>query len=203
MRRGSRPRSNATTGTPSRTRVRDRPGADAAEGARDEEALFSRLGTGHAAAPTRSKRQVFSRAPDALDLDDDPVAVVRGRPGDRGRPRRRDGVPVAMTSPGSSVNACEQWLMISATGEVHLGCAGVLEDLAVDGAADREPLRIADLVGGHEDRAHRAERVERLAAGPLAVAELEVAGRDVVEAGVAEDVVEGVARRRPAAPSDR
>ena len=76
--------------------------------------------------------------------------------------------------------------------EEHLRCAGVLADLAIDGAADAQPLRIADLVGGHEDRAHRAERVERLAADPLTVAELQVARRDVVQAGVAEDVVEGV-----------
>ena len=65
-----------------------------------------------------------------------------------------------------------------------------------------EVLRIGDLVGGDEHRAHRAERVERLAARPLTVAELEVARRDVVEAGVAEDVIEGVgladATSRPA-----
>ena len=56
----------------------------------------------------------------------------------------------------------------------------------------REVLRIAELVGRHEHRPHRAERVERLAAHPLSVAELEVAGGDVVDARVAEDVVERV-----------
>ena len=63
-------------------------------------------------------------------------------------------------------------------------------------------LRIRDLVGRDQGRAHRTERVERLAARPLAVPELEVARRDIVEAGVAEDVVERVgladtARRPP------
>ena len=67
---------------------------------------------------------------------------------------------------------------------------------------DRELLRVADLVGRHEGRAHRAERVERLAADPLAVAELEIPRGDVVQARVPEDVVERSAtdtrrRRRP------
>ena len=126
-------------------------------------------------------------------------------------PRKRGGsrntptppaCPVAMTSPGSSVNACEQWLMISATPKYIARC-WLLDALAVDRAADREPLRVADLVGRHQGRAHRAERVERLAADPLPVAELQVARRDVVEAGVAEDVVEGVvdgATRAPVRP---
>ena len=82
--------------------------------------------------------------------------------------------------------------------EVHLRGAGVLQDLVVHPALDLERLRVRDLVGGHERRAHRAERVERLAARPLAVAELDVARRHVVEARVAEDVVEGVRLRHPA-----
>ena len=92
--------------------------------------------------------------------------------------------------------------MISATREVHLRGARLLEDALRRPCTDREVLRVADLVGGHEDRPHRAERIERLAACPLAVAELEVPRGHVVEARVAEDVVEGVggvdATRRPA-----
>ena len=79
----------------------------------------------------------------------------------------------------------------SATPWIIVAGARVLDDLAVDEAADPERLRIRDLVGGHDPRSHRTERVEALAADPLAVAELEVACRHVVQAGVAEDVIEG------------
>ena len=51
-------------------------------------------------------------------------------------------------------------------------------------------LGIADLVGRHQPRAHRAERVERLTAHELLVAELEIARRNVVQARVAADVLE-------------
>ena len=64
-----------------------------------------------------------------------------------------------------------------------------------------ERLRIGDLVGGDDPRPHRRERVERLAAGPLRVAELQVAGGDVVAARVPEHVVERVAPRRRGARS--
>src|SRR5438128_6070230 len=57
---------------------------------------------------------------------------------------------------------------------------------------DGEVRRIADLVAADDDGTDGAERVERLATGPLPVAELEVARGDVVEAGVAEDVRERV-----------
>ena len=63
--------------------------------------------------------------------------------------------------------------------------------------------RVRDLVRGHDPRAHRAERVEALAAHPLPVAALQVARRDVVEAGVPEDVVERVRARRRRAPAAR
>ena len=81
--------------------------------------------------------------------------------------------------------------MRSATPWIIVGRARVLDDLAVDEAADPERLRVRDLVGGHDPGPHRTERVEALATDPLAVAELEVPRRDVVQARVAEDVVEG------------
>ena len=93
--------------------------------------------------------------------------------------------------------------MISATPKYIREVRRVLEDLVVHPAVDREGLRVGDLVGGDEPRAHRAERVERLAADPLAVAELDVPGRHVVEAGVAEDVVERLLDRHvPCRPAD-
>ena len=94
--------------------------------------------------------------------------------------------------------------MISATPKYIARVRAAWSDLVADRAADGQVLRVGDLVGRHQDRAHRAEGVERLAAGPLAVPELEVARRDVVEAGVAEDVVERVGGCYPArrAPDD-
>ena len=93
--------------------------------------------------------------------------------------------------------------MISATPKYICEVLASWTTLVADAARDREVLRIADLVGGDEDRTHRAERVERLAADPLAVAELEVPGGHVVEAGVAEDVVERVGHRHAPGASGR
>ena len=55
----------------------------------------------------------------------------------------------------------------------------------------RERVRVGDLGARHE-RADGAERVGRLAARPLAVGELEVAGRDVVRDDVAAHRLERV-----------
>ena len=55
-----------------------------------------------------------------------------------------------------------------------------------------ERLRVGDLGGRDEPRPDRAERVERLAAHPLAVGELEIAAGDVVHADVARHGVERV-----------
>ena len=84
--------------------------------------------------------------------------------------------------------------MISATPKYIRDVCESWTTSSFDPARDRERLRVGDLVGGDEPRAHRAERVERLAADPLAVAELDVPRGHVVEAGVAEDVVERVRR---------
>ena len=74
--------------------------------------------------------------------------------------------------------------------EDHVGGGVVLADLAVHAAPDPERLGVRDLVGGDDPRTGRRERVERLAADPLRVAELQIARRDVVAARVAEDDVE-------------
>ena len=74
--------------------------------------------------------------------------------------------------------------------EDHVAGVPVLKRLARDGGAHAEGLRVGDLVARHQPRTERAERVEALAADPLAIAELEVARGDVVAAGVAEHVVE-------------
>ena len=174
----------------------DRPGADAAHRAGDEEALPRRAHETAAAGATRRGRArggtcCVSR-PMPLDLDRHHVAV-----GEQDRRVAED--PDAARRPGRDDVAglqgerLEQWLMISATPKYICAVLACCRTSSLTRHSIVERLRVGDLVGGHERRAHRAERVERLAAGPLAVAELEVARRDVVEAGVAEDVVEGVA----------
>ena len=71
----------------------------------------------------------------------------------------------------------------------HVGGRAVLHDLAVEARDD--PLA-GGVEVGLDPRAERAEGVEALGARPLAVAALQVAGRDVVGDGVAEDDGQGV-----------
>ena len=59
----------------------------------------------------------------------------------------------------------------------------VLQHLAAHDRPDRESVRVRDLVA-RRHRPDRAERVGRLATGPLPVRELEIAGADVVRAQV-------------------
>src|SRR6476469_932541 len=100
----------------------DGPGADAAERARDEEAFRgAHPGVLDEAAPTAApaptpisvRRRFVSRPmPSISTVTTEPSARNRG--GSRNTPTP-PGVPVAITSPGSRLNAWEQWLMISAT----------------------------------------------------------------------------------------
>ena len=118
----------------------------------------------------------------------------RNRGGSRKTPTP-PGVPVAMTSPGSRVMNREQKAM-------RLGTSWTISDVLASWMTSpltRQRMRsapgIRQLVGGHDPRSDRAERVEALAAHPLAVAELQVACRDVIETGIPEDVIERLRRR--------
>jgi hypothetical protein len=71
--------------------------------------------------------------------------------------------------------------------ENHVRDGGVLDALAVEPGLDSEGFKF-DFVERNGPAAGGAEGVEAFAAGPLAVALLEVAGGDVVDAGVAPDV---------------
>ena len=124
------------------------------------------------------------------------------------------GVPVAMRSPGSRVIDRLMYSISSATPQIMSDGVAVLHqdargrrpapDPGIDPRAQAEGLRVRDLVGGDEDRAHRQERVGALGAQPLAVADLAlgegrrdalpVAGADVVDDHVARDVVERLGR---------
>ena len=68
--------------------------------------------------------------------------------------------------------------------------------LAVDGGGDVQRRGIGDLVGRDDAGAHGSEAVQALAEVPLFVAGLHVPGGDIVENGVAEDVVPGVGSPR-------
>ena len=178
----------------------DRPGADTAQRAGDEEALAA---GGHAPAHGGAFEPARVDQPaDALDLDRDRVAVV-----EQGRRVAEDADPAGRAR-GDDVTRLEaEGLRAVADdlghAEVHLPRVGSLADLVADATDDVEVLWVRDLVGRHQHGTHRAEGIERLATHPLAVAELEIPCRDVVEAGVPEDGAEGLRDRDVArAPAD-
>ena len=75
-----------------------------------------------------------------------------------------------MMSPASMVRPRDSDSMITSTGKIMFA---VVEPLLLDAVdPERNPLRlrIAELVGGDDDRAHGAEAVEALALEPLQVA---------------------------------
>lgn len=67
-----------------------------------------------------------------------------------------------------------------------------LHHFAVQNALDIEHLRIGDFIGGRDEGADRRKAVEAFAAHPLAIGELQVAGRNVIQAGIAEDILQRV-----------
>ena len=78
-----------------------------------------------------------------------------------------------------------------------LAKVGILTQFAVDGGGDVGSTEIGDLVRGDNHRAHRHEGVEvlaeiGLASAALSFRELDGPGADIVEDGVAEDMVERV-----------
>src|SRR5271165_4224238 len=79
-------------------------------------------------------------------------------------------------------------------GEDHVAGVALLPDGAVDGERERDRLRVGDLVGRHQPRPERTERVEALALHPLAAAlGLPLALRDIVGEAIAGDLLERVA----------
>src|SRR5262249_17388986 len=124
--------------------------------------------------------------PEAVDLDGDLVARAEedlrlAEDPDAGR--RAGGDQVARRQRDRLRDEAED--LVDA--EDHVRGRRVLHPFAVQDRADRQRLRMGDLLRRHELRADRAERVERLPARPLPVPELEVARRDVVQADVAGD----------------
>ena len=110
------------------------------------------------------------------------------------------GVPVRITSPGSSVIA---WLTCDTSSstpriicEVRPACSSSPLTVVVHGEVGRVEV-------GGDPRAERAEGVEALGPAPLLLGALQVAGRDVVGAGEAEhDVLDPLRRHLAAQPGD-
>ena len=73
--------------------------------------------------------------------------------------------------------------------EDQLAGVGALQDFAVDGEADGKRVWVGDFVGGDDGGTEGAEGGKALGQGPLGRGELDVAGADVVDDGVAVDVV--------------
>src|SRR5499425_2146937 len=90
-------------------------------------------------------------------------------------------------------------------GEDHLAGVARLPHLPVHAHHDVEGLGIGQFVGRHQHGAHGAESVEGLALEPLGMPLLQIARGDVVDDGVAEDVLEGVGAADVVAarPNDR
>src|SRR5690348_12071117 len=135
---------------------------------------------------------LVGQSADAFDGDGDLVADVQGADPSRGAGEDH----VAGEQRHGLGDVDDQVL----DGVDHLAGAAELALLAVDRALDRQ-------VGGVEVRLHpgaeRAGAVEALGAGPLLLALLHVAGRDVVGAGVAEDdVLHALARDLAAHAAD-
>src|SRR5438876_2693182 len=83
--------------------------------------------------------------------------------------------------------------------EDHVLGVTALTVLAVDRGPEREPLRVGDLVGGHEPGTDGSEGVRALAlGGAAAVLHLEGALGDVVHEAIRRDVTEGVGLVDPA-----
>ena len=106
------------------------------------------------------------------------------------------GVPITITSPGSSVMHSASSAMVSATLKIMSLVFASCITWPFRRLWMRRPVGAGrQLVGGDQHRAEAAGGVEVLADGPLRRALLVVAHRHVVEAAVAEHVA---AARRPA-----
>src|SRR5262245_42946718 len=74
--------------------------------------------------------------------------------------------------------------------EDHLPGIGRLHRFTIEKTFDLEGLRVRNFITRRYKRAQRSESIEALAAYPLAIAELQIARTDIVDARITEDVVE-------------
>src|SRR5262245_6889761 len=147
------------------------------------------MGPTAAAVMARLNEGVFQHA-NATDLDAGDVArqqVFRRLESDANARRRSRRDDVARLQRDSRRDRGDDGRDI----EDQAARIGVLPKFAVNPALDRR-VREIDLVSRHSPWAHWAERVLRFADQPLAIAALQVTRRDVVNDGIAPDVVERV-----------
>ena len=105
-----------------------------------------------------------------------------------------EGVPVAMTSPGSSVSPADKFETMKRDAENHLRNARPLALLAVDVHRQFQRARIADFLAIDDPGTQWQRRIQRLALEPLVVTLLQVPRSHVVGDGVTEDVIHGFGR---------
>ena len=155
-------------------------------GAGDSRALLS-------VARRRSRGRIFQGA-DPVDRVSTTSPSFNDRRGVINSPQP-GGVPVRITSPGSSVKLSERNESSSAPRR-----SGSPSSRPARLAVHRGPQPLiagrSELIGGHNP-GPGAERVEALAPRPLTVTELDITGRDIVRHRIPEHVVEGGLDRRP------
>src|SRR5262249_37282268 len=79
--------------------------------------------------------------------------------------------------------------------ENEIPCIRFLHGAAVQSQFNVEPICITQCVACHQVRAHRYEGVERLRPQPLTIGELQVARGDIIDDGVAGNIIERTADR--------
>jgi len=121
--------------------------------------------------------------------------IARLKP-DRRRASKADAVRCAGENDGAGQKGFAGTEKFNDGGHVedHIIGVPVLHGFTVEQSADSEGVGVGDYVAGDEDGAERAKRIEAFALAPLAATAvaLPVAGGDVVCAGIAENVVEGI-----------
>ena len=128
-----------------------------------------------------------------FDLDGHAVAGLQENRWGAGE---ADAVGCSGEDDGAGVEdgACGQKLDKGWDIENHVVGVPVLHDLAVEDGADGKVVGVRDLVGGDKNRAQWAEGGKGFATAPLAApaVTLPVASADIVGAGVAQHMIEGI-----------
>jgi len=98
------------------------------------------------------------------------------------------GVPVAITSPGSSVIDSDRKRSIQAH-QISTGLCLNPHRLSIPAQLNRKFMRVRNLVGRYDPLPHRGECVTGFTPLPLTIGKLKVARTDIINNGVAQDVV--------------
>lgn len=133
----------------------------------------------------------ISELADGRNFDDDFVARMKealrlaGKADARGRAGGNDVAGFESEDAGQELDEFGNL-------EDEFAGVGILQRFAADFELNIEVVGIGDLIGGNDPWAHRGECIEGLAHQPLRGSALVIAGADVVDDGVAEDVLRPV-----------